>query len=86
MVVKPVVQGMGIQSSSKSQVNVAAIFVFVVLMILSRLIVIPLTIGGVHWGWISGHDEPGRSDGHNRDSGHGARYDSGGGERGGLAG
>ena len=53
MLVKPAIQGARRQQQ-ETQVNGVAVFVFIVLMILSILIAIPMGVANVHWAWIVG--------------------------------
>ncbi|MGD8998661.1 MAG: slipin family protein, partial [Anaerolineae bacterium] len=53
MVVRPAVQSMGSRGQA-SQVNGVAIFIFVVLMVLSAAIAVLMGLNGVPWGWTVG--------------------------------
>jgi len=53
MVVKPAVQSMTVSNEKQqSQVNGVAVFVFLLLMVLSSAIAVVLGVIGAHWGWI----------------------------------
>jgi len=53
MVVKPAVQSMSVSNrNQESQLNGVAVFVFLLLMVLSSAIAVVLGVIGAHWAWI----------------------------------